>query len=142
MVSVITILYLLTGLLGVYAHYIEDIDAVSAASDLPRQQIIYTVGSCDNGTEPDDRYEPVRKELIVNAATVVTRLTQSPIKWRKDCEGCYPDTPPGCPPACCEQYTLSVHVANDLGKLIGLWDQLDDDNDQYSPDHQHRLQEA
>lgn len=125
MVSIITILYLLTGLLGVYAHALEDIDAVYAASDLPGQQVIYALESCDNGKEYDDEYEPIRKELIVNAATVVTRLTQYSPMWRNRCAGCSPPCPPPCPVGCCSMFNLSVHVAKDLEKLIGLWDKLD-----------------
>jgi hypothetical protein len=147
MVAIITILYLLTGLLGVYAHAHEDIDVVSAASDLPGQQVIYPLGSCGNGTEPVDEYEPIRKELIVNAATVVTRLTQYPRAFQDECEGCPPDCPqhrrhkPPCKRLCCSIYSLSAQVAEDLEKLIALLDQFDDDKDQ-CPDHQHMWQEA
>jgi hypothetical protein len=140
MVSIITILYLLTGFLGVYAHCIEDVDAVSAAPDLPRQQIISTLGPCDNGTKYDDKYECVRRELIVNAASVVTRLTQYPRPWDARC-GC--DCQEGCPPACCHWETLAISVNKDLEEIICLWDQLGRPrDDQPSPDHQHSWQEA
>jgi hypothetical protein len=135
MVSIITILYLLTGLLRVYAGALEDTDAVSAASDLPGQQVIHALGSGDNGKESDDEYEPIRKELIVNAATVVARLTQHPRTWQYKCRGCPPFY-------CCHMFNISTQVAKDLEKLIAIWDELDDDKDQRSPDHQHLWQEA
>lgn len=127
MVSIIIILYLLPGLLGVYANGFEGIDAVYAASDLPEQQVVYAPGSYDNGKESDDEYEPIRKELIVNAATVVTRLTQYPRMWQNSCAGCYPNCPPRCATACCSMFNASVKVTKELEKLIGLWNKLDHD---------------
>ena len=136
MVSIITILYLLTGFLGVYAHCIEDVDAVSAAPDLPRQQIISARGPCDNYT----KYECVRRELIVNAASVVTRLTQHPRPWD---DICWCDCQHGCPRACCHLESLAISVNKDLEEIICLWDQLGRPrDDQPSPDHQHSWQEA
>jgi len=145
MISIIAILYLLTGLLGVSAHTLEDTDAIHAGSDLPGQKVIYAPAvSCDkNGTDSDD-YEPIRKELIVVAATVVTRLTQQP-KVRVDlCAGCPPTCPrcpircPDCPPACCPVYRLSIQIIGEIEQLIELWDDLDNNRtrDDYPLDHE------
>ena len=122
MVFIITISYLLIGLLRLFANALDDVYT------LPGQQVIHALVPCNNSKESDVEYEPIRKDLIVKAATVTTRLTQSPRLWQNLCIGCYPDCPPPCPTGCCAMFNFSTNVAKDLEKLIGLWDKLDRDN--------------
>ena len=116
MVSLAATLYLLATLLCLSTTTLAEPHAIYSPSDAPSKQ--------SPQVAPVD-FELIRKELIVGAATIVTRLTQKPQNFVDMCAGCSSTCHSPCPKGCCSWFNLTVPTNKFLKELVKLWDELD-----------------